>query len=393
MTQADAARLRTIAWVWVVIAGAALVFELTQHAKIGLTGNDGRPLGDDFINYWSGAYLALHRHAAEVYNWPVYHALLESVAGGTISPNFNYSYPPVLLILTVPFGLLPYVPAFALWQITGWFAFYRALAGAAKQHALLLSLATPAVFVNAYGGQNGAWSAAFMGGALLLLDRTPVVSGALFGLLIYKPHIGLLIPVALIAGRRWRTLAATAATVAVLIIVSIALFGWSIWPDYLHFAQMLRVAVLEDGTGIWHRMVSVFVFALRLTSSVPVAYAVQAASALIAAGVVATAWYRDAPVTLRNSALMLGTMLATPYLQDYDLVMSAFVAVWLYGAAKDDQKSRTMLAIALLLVLPCVAGAIGKLTGFAIGPLLIVPAFWQNARMLKSSLPSPSRAG
>src|SRR5580704_3526375 len=105
MTQADAARLRTIAWVWVVIAGAAIIFELTQHTKIGLTGNDGRPLGDDFINYWSGAYLALHRRAADVYNWPVYHALLERVAGGTISPNFNYSYPPVLLILTVPLAL------------------------------------------------------------------------------------------------------------------------------------------------------------------------------------------------------------------------------------------------------------------------------------------------
>jgi hypothetical protein len=390
MTQADAARLRTIAWVWVAIAGAAIILELTQHTKIGLTGADGRPLGDDFINYWSGAYLTLHRHAADVYNWPVYHALLESVAGGTVSPNFNYSYPPVLLILTVPFGLLPYVPAFALWQITGWFAFYRALAGATKQHALLPSLATPAVFVNAYGGQNGAWSAAFMGGALVLLDRMPIASGALFGLLIYKPHLGLLIPVALIAGRRWRTLAATAATAAALILVSIALFGWSIWADYLHFAQMLRVAVLEDGTGIWHRMVSVFVFTLRLTSSVPIAYAVQAASALIAAAVVAIAWYRDAPAPLRNSALMLGTMLATPYLQDYDLVMSAFVAVWLYGAANHEGKSRTMLAIALLLVLPCVAGSVGKLTGFSIGPLLIVPAFWQTARMLRLS---PSRAG
>lgn len=383
-------RLRTIAWIWVAIAGVALLFEFWQHTRTGLTGADGRPLGDDFINYWSGAYLALHQRAADVYRWPVYHAFLESVAGGAISPNFNYSYPPVLLILAVPFALLPYVPAFALWQVVGWFAFYRALtAMMTRQNALVLSLATPAVFVNAYGGQNGAWTAAFMGGALVLLDRRPMLAGALFGLMIYKPHLGLLIPVALIAGHRWQVLAATAVTAGALIVVSIALFGWQIWIDYLRFAEFLKEAVLEDGTGIWHRMVSVFVFMRRLTSNVPLSYAMQAACALIAAAVVATAWFKDAPAPVRNCALVLGTMLATPYLQDYDLVVSAFVAVWLYGAANDNAKSWAIVTIALLLILPCVVGAIGKLTGFAIGPLFIVPAFLLTAQMIR---PSASRA-
>jgi len=48
-----------------------------------------------------------------------------------------------------------------------------------------------AVFINAVGGQNSTWTAALFGGGLL-------------GLLIYKPQLGLLIPVTLLAGRHWR---------------------------------------------------------------------------------------------------------------------------------------------------------------------------------------------
>lgn len=47
--------------------------------------------------------------------------------------------------------------------------------------------------------QNGFLSAGLFGGALVLLERRPVLAGALFGLLTYKPHLGLLVPIVLIA--------------------------------------------------------------------------------------------------------------------------------------------------------------------------------------------------
>ena len=55
------------------------------------------------------------------------------------------------------------------------------------------------------------------------------------------------------------------------------------WLEYQHNLGVLRVAILEDGAGVWHRMVSVFVFARRLGAGVVTAYALQAASALVAA--------------------------------------------------------------------------------------------------------------
>ena len=53
-----------------------------------------------------------------------------------------------------------------------------------------------------------------VGGGLLLLDRRPVLAGILFGALCYKPHFGMLIPVALAASGRWRAFGAAAASAA-----------------------------------------------------------------------------------------------------------------------------------------------------------------------------------
>jgi hypothetical protein len=58
--------------------------------------------------------------------------------------------------------------------------------------------------MNAVGGQNSTWTAALFGGGLSLLERRPLLAGRLLGLLIYKPQLGLLIQVALLAGRHWR---------------------------------------------------------------------------------------------------------------------------------------------------------------------------------------------
>ena len=164
----DADLLRKTGWIWVALAGAFCIFDLLRKMSVGLTDGNGRPVGDDFVNYFSGAFLALHQRAAEIYHWGAYHAFQEQLVGAAVSPNYNYSYPPVLLVLTLPFALLPYIPSLAVWLIGGWLAFYRALRLAMPENALLFALATPAVFVNTYCGQNGVWTAAFLGGGLCL---------------------------------------------------------------------------------------------------------------------------------------------------------------------------------------------------------------------------------
>ena len=377
----DDSRIRMIAVTWAIAAGIFYCYDILRDTGASLTTN-GRPLGDDFVNYWSGAFLAWHGRAADVYNWPAYHAFQQGVVGDTVGA-FHYSYPPVLLVLTVPLAALPYLPGLAAWLFAGWFAFYRALSMALPgRDALLLALATPAVFLNAYGGQNGTWTAAFIGGGLCLIERRPFVAGMLFGLMIYKPHLALLIPVALLAGRQWSAIAGAAVSACALLLASVLLFGTEIWRDYLHFAGHLRHTILEDGSGVWHRMTSVFVFARRLGADVPNAYLMQAVMGLLAAGVVAFAWRRNAPMPIKSAALVLGTFLATPYLQDYDLVLGAFAVVWLTRPEMLAHYSEriALIACGLIFTVPLLASALGNMTGLAFGPLFLLPAFILTAR-------------
>jgi arabinofuranan 3-O-arabinosyltransferase len=190
------------------------------------------------------------------------------------------------------------------------------------------------------------------------------------------------LPIALLAGRRWQALAATAATAGGLIAISALVFGTEVWADYARNLTILRHAILEDGTGVWHRMVSVFVFARRLGADIETAYVVQAVTALIAAVVVAYAWFRDTPAGVQNTLLVLGTCLATPYLQDYDLVVGAFVVVWLAADSSHSALGKRAAQMSfLVLLLPFVSSVLAKVTGLALGPLFIAPAFVATARL------------
>jgi hypothetical protein len=375
-------RLRVIVRCWLIVAPIAYLIDLLRQTQDGLTDGIRRAFGDDFINYWSGAYLAFHGRAAEVYDIPAFHAFEQSILGPHIH-YYTYSYPPVLLVLSLPLALIPYVPGLGVWLVATWYGFYRALKLTGSEGVLLLSVAIPALFVSAVGGQNGALTAALLGGGLTLLDRRPVVAGVLLGLLAYKPHLALMLPFAVIAGRRWLTMGAAAATVLLVVAASVVLLGTERWSDFANTLSMMRTMILEDGTGIWYRMPSVFVFVRRLGAGLELAYALQAAAALAAAFFVARSWFRDDPAYLRNAMVVVGTCLATPYLQDYDLVMGAFVVVWL---RMDEGRSRIpasrmQAAMAMILLAPLICAPLGKTTGLAFGPLFIVPVFALLLRM------------
>jgi arabinofuranan 3-O-arabinosyltransferase len=359
-------------------AAAALIYlyDLLRQANDHLTNGAGRPFGDDFINFWSGAYLAWHGRVTEIYDPAAFHLFEQSVVGASLGA-YHYSYPPVLLLLTAPLALLAYVPALFVWLAAGWYAFYRALRLAMPgRGALLLALAAPAVFVNAVGGQNGTWTAALFGGGLSLLERRPLLAGGLLGLLIYKPQLGLLIPVALLAGRHWRAFAAAGVVAGALLMVSVIWFGTDVWAEYLRNLGVLRQMILEDGTGVWHRFVSVFVAARRLGAPVEAAYLIQAIAGALACIAIAWAWFGDAPAGVKNAVLVLGTCLATPYLQDYDLVFGVLVVAWLWQRPVPYASDRVLqISTGLLLLLPLAAAALAQLTGFALGPLFIAPLF------------------
>jgi hypothetical protein len=170
---------------------------------------------------------------------------------------------------------------------------------------------------------------------------------------------------------------ATNVTVGALLGLSWLVFGPELWAHYLRNLTLLRHVILEDGSGVWHRFVSVFVAARRLGAPVEAAYLIQGITGALACVAVAWVWLRETRANIKNAVLLLGTCLATPYLQDYDLVFGAMVVAWLWQQSVESHACERALQIAggLFLILPLVGAVLAQLTGIAFGPLFIVPLF------------------
>src|SRR6185437_6127423 len=288
--------------------------------------------------------------------------------------NFKiYGYPPPLMLLTRPLAALPFLAALALWSVAG-VALVAALLARliGWRMALLASIGAPAAFLNLISGQNGYLTAAVLAGGLLLLDRRPLVSGALLGLLAIKPQVALLLPVALIAGRRWKTLAAAAASAAVIVDLSVMLYGVDAWLGFLDQMAYQRRLMELPHDDWFHRMPTVFA-ALRLAgASLAASYAAQLVSTALAVGAVILMWRSRAATEIKAAALVVAMFLATPYAWDYDMLVLLFAVAWL---ARDGRRAalepaETITAVALL-VLPLPMVLLAILLHVQIGPLVL----------------------
>ncbi len=244
--------------------------------------------------------------------------------------------------------------------------------------ALLLALAFPAVFINLGHGHNGFLSAALMTGALLQLDKRPVVAGILFGLMAYKPQFGLLTPFVLAASGRWRSFAAAAATVVALCLIATLAFGVDVWRAFLDSMTFTREVVLERGDTGWHKIQSAFSWARMWGASVGLAYLAQSTVTLCVGGALVWLWRTAAPFALKAATLLIGTLLATPYSLDYDLMLLApaiaFLAVdGIHRGYSPYQKS----LLAALWLTPLVARSVAQATFIPLAVPLMLLVFMQ----------------
>lgn len=310
----------------------------------------------DFVTIWAAGRMALAGHAAMAYDWPSLKVIDES-AVGPFNGYLGWPYPPTFLFVAAGLALLPYVGAFALW-VFGTFLAYLAVIRSIIGDRLgyVLAAAFPAVLANFLVGQTSFLSAALIGGALTLLERQPVCAGVLLGLLTYKPHLGLLFPVALIAAGRWRVFVTAAVVAALLAAASWIAFGGESWQA---FAPGISHALVKDGSADWGKLQSAFGLVRALGGGDVTAWAVQIAVAIMAAAAIAVLWRSDVAYDIKAAALGTGALLATPHLLTYDLVVLAVPLAFLFRLGRTRgflpyETAGMGLACLLILIFPFV---------------------------------------
>jgi len=338
----------------------------------GLIDRNGKPLGTDFSNVYAAGTLTWQRRPADAYAPALQHAEEKAVFGREV-PFFGWHYPPFFFAIAFVVAAFPYAWGLAIWVAASLAAYLAAMrAILPRPETLLIAAAFPGVFINIGHGQNGFLTAALLGGALQLLDRRPWLAGVLIGCLTYKPQFGILIPVALLAGGRWSTIAAAAATVAALLAVSFATLGGGVWHAFADSMTFTQTVVLEQGGTGWEKIQSIFSAARMWGASVHGAYAAQAALALTLAATLAWLWHGDAAFELKASALATASLLATPYVLDYDLVVLAVAIAFFarHGLSRGFRPFEISLLAAAWMV-PLLTRAIAGASGIPLGLLVL----------------------
>ena len=343
----------------------------------GLIDRNGKPLGTDFSNVYAAGTLVWQGRPAEAYEPALQHAAEKAVFGGREVPFYGWPYPPFFFAIAVLVAAVPYAWGLAIWLAASFAAYLAAIrAILPRPETLLIATAFPAVFVNIGHGQNGFLTAALLGGGLHWLDRRPWLAGVLIGLLAYKPQFGVLIPVALLAGGRWSSIAAAAATVATLLAVSFVTLGGDVWHAFADSMTFTQTVVLEQGGTGWEKIQSIFSAVRMWGAGVHLAYAVQIALALMLATSLGWLWQSDAAFELKASALATASLLATPYVLDYDLVALAVGIVFFvrHGLSRGFRTFEISL-LAAAWIAPLLSRGVAGVTGMPLGLVVLLALY------------------
>lgn len=298
-------RLTTPVLLAVLVAFALLSLGTLQLLKL-------QPAGVDFAGLWAGGKAALtdigklydFKYVSELQGWPL--------GPGRLRP---YAYPPSALLLFVPFALAPWNLSYVVWTIvTGAFFIWAGIkSGAPKWFPLI-----PWVTFAAFCGQ-----ATFLLGGLVMaglaLTASPILAGVLFGAAAaVKPQLLMLLPLALMAEGRWKTIVATGVTGLVLCAVSALVWGLQPWFEWLNALPRFEHLVSHARLLV----------ANAITPYAALTYWRQDGSWALLLAPPAALWVwltfrRGADLADKLIALFGGAFLISPYAMNYELALFA----------------------------------------------------------------------
>jgi hypothetical protein len=320
----------------------------------GMIDVTGHPIGRDFINVWIGPQVVANDGVMALFDIKGYAQSLGTYFGSPL-PFHNWVYPLFVLPFYWPFAQLPYGLALALWTVLfGALFLWAAVAPVDRARTALAALLiafSPAAIVNTIGGQYGFITAALLLASMLLLDRRPIVSGVLIGLLIVKPHMGFCLPFILIALGAWRAFIAASVTVVFLLLYTLPFVGLAPWIEYVDTVGHFQSHAMDRFQGFFTNMMVSITAGLR---SVGIPYgpalAIQAVVSLAVTAITVLTVRQTTNPVMRAAVVALAVPLITPYAFNYDMTAAAAALAWLVvGPLALPPQYRTVLLMAWLV--------------------------------------------
>ena len=351
------------------------------------------PLGSDFLQEWTGGYIWSSGMRSELYN-PRHFKQIQHDAAivGFNWPESQYYpmvYPPFYYMVLSPLSQLPYWLAVMVWvlvlatatatTIWLWTSYYPP----AKQHWGKCLFATIAFFPLLVS-LNTAHKSVFLlliicSTYLLLYRKKPLHAGLVFGLIAFKPHVGILIGVVMLLKQQWQFVVGSLATVLILVGLSFVA-GADLCHDF--FRQCLTMGDFSSNGGY------LFAESHNLTGALSVTFGAGTVwttvlsltlAALVLLAIAISTWgdldTSSPRFAIQFSILVLATILLSPHFYIYDLAIVllplALIAFQLAQAAKisKDQRVLIWLCVSLFSIVGMATGVAEK---FGIQPTLLI---------------------
>jgi hypothetical protein len=210
--------------------------------------NNHRPPDADFAGFYSLGRILNEHSPRDLYNYELQKQICQQVhpRKGAYGP---LPYPPFVGLFFRPFTLFPYWAAYTLWLVVSLVLYAFGLGLTIERffpqeplaRSLLFALAFSYCPFIAYTAANGQLAAVgFFALALALREDDsghPLRSGLALCLCLGKPTMLILVVPMLLFTRRFKTILGFATGAAVLVLITTAFEGFSVWPDFVRALQ------------------------------------------------------------------------------------------------------------------------------------------------------------
>ncbi|HEX5228679.1 MAG TPA: glycosyltransferase family 87 protein [Bryobacteraceae bacterium] len=314
--------------------------------KLGFDGKSflGRPLGGDFVEFYTVGNLLNHYAPERVYDLrlaaSLQHATLPTMPE---TQMLVFAHTPFIATLFQPFALLSYT-----WAYVAWLAFSAGLYALAlallfrtlgfgpldrKTGFLLAFSATPFLFETWIGGQMSVvvffiWVLFFY----CLENKRPILGGFVFSLCLFKPTLVAVPVLMLILGRRWRVVAGFAAGAAAMALLSLQTVGLAGCRAWIGTLAMNGNTAAKAGEA-WHlaKYLDILAFSHLVLAHWPLAADIAAvAISLIALAFLGSAWWRSDPAQANRllwAATLCFVLVFNAYTPIYDAILLVLAVV------------------------------------------------------------------
>lgn len=379
----------------VVLAVTLWTVYIWNLATPTLRDRNGNLKGTDFLHLYTLGTLAVERRGADLYDMNAQAAVAASRVPDATGIRYLPLYPPQVSLLFAPLAHLSYGWALASWWIATCLVYgvcchsvWRACPNLREYGATvaLLAVAFPAFFHLIAWGQTSALAlACFTALFFLLRSRRELVAGLVVGCLIFKPQLGLAAAFIFLATGAWKIVAGAMMSAAAQLLCGILYYGMG------PLAEWLRTMAGVGHVLPWLEPRPYQNHCLRTFWAMIVPWPqVSLALYLLSAGVVLggtiAVWRRAGqPWSLRYSALLLATVLVSPHLTVYDLVVLApaflLLADWLIAEPTSPNPAMEGL-LYLVYVLPLL-GPLARWTHVQLSVVAMVLLLWMIWRRSK----------